>query len=111
MIRRPPESPRTDTLFPYTTLFRSGRRQQRQHRGILAPVGGGATAAVAVLRDGGAQVVLPAVVGGQVAPQHHRLERVRRQVEAEQGVQGRAGKQQRADHGGGIGRASWWERV
>src|SRR3546814_7868915 len=23
MIRRPPRSPRTDTLFPYTTLFRS----------------------------------------------------------------------------------------
>src|SRR3546814_10739947 len=25
MIRRPPSSTRTDTLFPYTTLFRSGR--------------------------------------------------------------------------------------
>src|SRR3546814_1742898 len=24
MIRRPPSSTRTDTLFPYTTLFRSG---------------------------------------------------------------------------------------
>src|SRR3546814_10020613 len=23
MVRRPPRSPRTDTLFPYTTLFRS----------------------------------------------------------------------------------------
>src|SRR3546814_5999404 len=37
MIRRPPRSTRTDTLFPYTTLFRSahcGRRRhsrQRQH--------------------------------------------------------------------------------
>src|SRR3546814_5751260 len=33
MIRRPPRSTRTDTLFPYTTLFRSGfgegeRREQ-----------------------------------------------------------------------------------
>src|SRR3546814_12994811 len=28
MIRRPPRSTRTDTLFPYTTLFRS----QRRHR-------------------------------------------------------------------------------
>src|SRR3546814_14803921 len=27
MIRRPPRSTRTDTLFPYTTLFRSGRVQ------------------------------------------------------------------------------------
>src|SRR3546814_8858500 len=30
MIRRPPRSTRTDTLFPYTTLFRS-----RQHRALL----------------------------------------------------------------------------
>src|SRR3546814_4172364 len=30
MIRRPPRSTRTDTLFPYTTLFRSpgGRRER-----------------------------------------------------------------------------------
>src|SRR3546814_14707029 len=27
MIRRPPRSTRTDTLFPYTTLFRSVRHQ------------------------------------------------------------------------------------
>src|SRR3546814_11795762 len=26
MIRRPPRSTRTDTLFPYTTLFRSARK-------------------------------------------------------------------------------------
>src|SRR3546814_4974678 len=28
MIRPPPRSTRTDTLFPYTTLFRSGRPEQ-----------------------------------------------------------------------------------
>src|SRR3546814_13740977 len=28
MIRRPPRSTRTDTLFPYTTLFRSRRNRQ-----------------------------------------------------------------------------------
>src|SRR3546814_11843199 len=40
MIRRPPRSTRTDTLFPYTTLFRSpdGRQPRRRqcrlrHRG------------------------------------------------------------------------------
>src|SRR3546814_4540313 len=27
MIRRPPRSTRTDTLFPYTTLFRSRRQK------------------------------------------------------------------------------------
>src|SRR3546814_13778148 len=31
MIRRPPRSTRTDTLFPYTTLFRS----RRGDRGIV----------------------------------------------------------------------------
>src|SRR3546814_3750528 len=31
MIRRPPRSTRTDTLFPYTTLFRSRVRRDR-HR-------------------------------------------------------------------------------
>src|SRR3546814_20892778 len=30
MIRRPPRSTRTATLFPYTTLFRSSRRALRQ---------------------------------------------------------------------------------
>src|SRR3546814_3690801 len=29
MIRRPPRSTRTDTLFPYTTLFRSPRYVRR----------------------------------------------------------------------------------
>src|SRR3546814_13796174 len=32
MIRRPPRSTRTDTLFPYTTLFRSEDIDVRQHR-------------------------------------------------------------------------------
>src|SRR3546814_12152785 len=31
MIRRPPRSTRTDTLFPYTTLFRSRRRKALRH--------------------------------------------------------------------------------
>src|SRR3546814_1749764 len=30
MIRRPPRSTRTDTLFPYTTLFRSHDHELRQ---------------------------------------------------------------------------------
>src|SRR3546814_9264882 len=30
MIRRPPRSTRTDTLFPYTTLFRSDLTRERQ---------------------------------------------------------------------------------
>src|SRR3546814_19768991 len=31
MIRRPPRSTRTDTLFPYTTLFRSNPSHSRHH--------------------------------------------------------------------------------
>src|SRR3546814_4186434 len=31
MIRRPPRSTRTDTLFPYTTLFRSEPADSRAH--------------------------------------------------------------------------------
>src|SRR3546814_6767622 len=33
MIRRPPRSTRTDTLFPYTTLFRSRRWRGRRRSG------------------------------------------------------------------------------
>src|SRR3546814_11553695 len=33
MIRRPPRSTRTDTLFPYTTLFRSDADDGRRQRG------------------------------------------------------------------------------
>src|SRR3546814_2251426 len=39
MIRRPPRSTRTDTLFPYTTLFRS-RRRPRGRRAARRKLGG-----------------------------------------------------------------------
>src|SRR3546814_7605970 len=35
MIRRPPRSTRTDTLFPYTTLFRSKVRMKRSSRNYV----------------------------------------------------------------------------
>src|SRR3546814_9110465 len=50
MIRRPPRSTRTDTLFPYTTLFRSGHvrhaaglglGRDRQQRAFAGGDGGG----------------------------------------------------------------------
>src|SRR3546814_9162988 len=34
MIRRPPRSTRTDTRFPYTTLFRSPMRRIRERLGL-----------------------------------------------------------------------------
>src|SRR3546814_4051867 len=41
MIRRPPRSTRTDTLFPYTTLFRS--RYARFSAPVIAAIPAGAT--------------------------------------------------------------------
>src|SRR3546814_3533936 len=37
MIRRPPRSTRTDTLFPYTTLFRSPRRRPDRPADVSDP--------------------------------------------------------------------------
>src|SRR3546814_16421030 len=39
MIRRPPRSTRTDTLFPYTTLFRSEARDQLDRAAKIAEIG------------------------------------------------------------------------
>src|SRR3546814_1679354 len=44
MIRRPPRSTRTDTLFPYTTLFRSLQSISAanfRHRGVAAQLTSG----------------------------------------------------------------------
>src|SRR3546814_7159728 len=51
MIRRPPRSTRTDTLFPYTTLFRSttGTRDRRQK--LLHLTETGAELEAALFRD------------------------------------------------------------
>src|SRR3546814_4825807 len=62
MIRRPPRSTRTDTLFPYTTLFRSDRRG-RGARGPLARAAG--TCAARRGRD----------AGRSEDHRHHRLDR------------------------------------
>src|SRR3546814_15147733 len=39
MSRRPPRSTRTDTLFPYTTVFRSARLGQRAGEAVIGFVG------------------------------------------------------------------------
>src|SRR3546814_7143889 len=59
MIRRPPRSTRTDTLFPYTTLFRS------------APAGEPAAQA----RGGQAKACPPGKSAAGRAPSHHRGDR------------------------------------
>src|SRR3546814_12420092 len=54
MIRRPPRSTRTDTLFPYTTLFRSVR--PRPDAEVLLPAEGDDQLP---LREGADQPALP----------------------------------------------------
>src|SRR3546814_14019045 len=62
MIRRPPISTRTDTLFPYTTLFRSGG----EHR---VPAVGGDGGRVARAAGGGrARVGVAGPGDGRTAP-------------------------------------------
>src|SRR3546814_13920053 len=46
MIRRPPRSTRTATLFPYTTLFRSGVAAALSAEHIASPTHPGMVAAV-----------------------------------------------------------------
>src|SRR3546814_691124 len=57
-IRRPPQSTRTDTLFPYTTLFRAGVDQRRQRNAVAGSDAGHGVAA--------AHAVAAAAVAGQV---------------------------------------------
>src|SRR3546814_9376512 len=91
MVRRPPRSTRTDTLFPYTTLFRSlvcGRGDGGV--GILvfttlvslAVIGGASMFRIASLRGGGEAVALQ--FGGTPVPEDttdRYLQRLRNVVE------------------------------
>src|SRR3546814_12957145 len=69
MIRRPPRSTRTDTLFPYTTLFRSAQRHPRRDEH-------GRTAAARTRVDRRQRTVLARLAAILAAPRpetgHHR---------------------------------------
>src|SRR3546814_6346584 len=63
MIRRPPRSTRTDTLFPYTTLFRSCPCRSARARNVCLACGRGDRAQGGGLRraeEGGACQLLHA---------------------------------------------------
>src|SRR3546814_3278753 len=75
MRRRPPRSTRTDTLFPYTTLFRSEHApRERRVRWIVRSEFEGGIVIVDLEEDAlapkieGAEVSLGAVVWGEIIP-------------------------------------------
>src|SRR3546814_2836559 len=65
MIRRPPRSTRTDTLFPYTTLFRSvgiedeRRRHADAERLLVDEAGAGADAEAGEWNDEAVEIHAP----------------------------------------------------
>src|SRR3546814_14518876 len=69
MIRRPPRSTRTDTLFPYTTLFRS--ENERLKEGYAAPREGRRAVAAAFCTE---DKLLPHVAAHVLAAQHRLLD-------------------------------------
>src|SRR3546814_13913102 len=99
MIRRPPRATRTDTLFPYTTLFRSGTAvvlvEQRAARALSV-----ADRAI-VLRGG------RCVMDGRSSELRDRLS----EIEAMYLSGGTTAAHDEEDDVGEIGRASCRERV
>src|SRR3546814_1334529 len=68
MIPRPPRSPRTDSLFPYTTLFRSVGGQVDFMRGARASEGGRAILALAsTTANGKHSKIVPSLEGVPVS--------------------------------------------
>src|SRR3546814_5584944 len=75
MVRRPPRSTRTDTLLPYTTLFRSHgayspcamtRLLSRRALSLLVPAIALTLAAPAAVRADPAPLAVPVVVAGEL---------------------------------------------
>src|SRR3546814_6965705 len=92
MKRRPPRSTRTDTLFPYTTLFRSPRSRRRSTPGSAPPTG----------RSGSpSSGTLDTLEAAQIRPQHvgQRHRAVRLLVVLQDRDQGPADRQPRAVQG------------
>src|SRR3546814_19179339 len=110
MIRRPPRSTRTYTLFPYTTLFRSARCSMKIPSGlqpliddgvidaVLRPLKSGKEAAVYVVRAG--DEVLCAKVYKDMAQRSFQA-----RVQYQEGRKQRGSRQARA-----VGKASKFGR-
>src|SRR3546814_4515892 len=80
MVRRPPRSTRTDTLFPYTTLFRSHpfRRPRRSGRcGTPGREGAAQKGRITKLGDHGIVGHSQFLIAMRSRPARHRLRRPR----------------------------------
>src|SRR3546814_3848728 len=106
MIRRPPRSTRTDTLFPYTTLFRSAVRCDMEglvdDRAEAVGVHDQIIMLGAVARDAHRVAFLERVGADQrgrhLARQHNHRDRVEQSIgDAGDGV-GRAGARRSEEH-------------
>src|SRR3546814_4013481 len=67
MRRRPPRSPRTYALFPYTTLFRSARWRRAAH-------GGGSMSRAARFKQADATRALRAAVAAGLKPSGFKID-------------------------------------
>src|SRR3546814_5808246 len=85
MLRRPPRYTRTDTLFPYTTLFRSDpaarRAQVRIAQARAEPRAGCAQAQVHVVGDDRPSVARHCTGDGEVVAARKEIGRRRRRSE------------------------------
>src|SRR3546814_15244973 len=109
MIRRPPRSTRTDTLFPYTTLFRSGRAGGKLLSNDAATASIYKTASARATKDKAALTALAAKAGGASEAADAYLAWGDYAIAAE--LYRAALKPPPADPGQEIGRASCRERV
>src|SRR3546814_2812565 len=67
MIRRPPRSTRTDTLFPYTTLFRAIARSTEQCLALVVPM------VVAIVGEGGSGGAIALAAANRVLMFEHAV--------------------------------------
>src|SRR3546814_9467915 len=70
MIRRPPRSTRTDTLFPYTTLFRSEAMRGQRELSVVVMAGSWASSAVASAHQPSLKVRPPATTPSGRSEEH-----------------------------------------
>src|SRR3546814_19508557 len=73
MIRRPPRSTRTDTLFPYTTLCRSTSISRSTSRGGAGAISSWLTPSIKAVRHPGLSARVTPRHEGQPLEHHHIL--------------------------------------